>query len=93
LGLIGGSQFPEPHSDGEIWGQTLWQLRQALAAKYGQIEGSNRAERDITATGARSGHHPLSSCGTGRPQRIAACARLPPSDQWLLSSWLLRRRL
>ena len=40
--------LPEPHADGEIWAQTLWQLRQRLVARYGQVGGSNRAERYIT---------------------------------------------
>ena len=47
-GLPGGVGLPEPHADGEIWGQTLWQLRQALVARYGEQEGSDRAERYIT---------------------------------------------
>ena len=39
---------PELHADGEIWAQTLWQLRQRLVARYGQIGGSNRAEGYVT---------------------------------------------
>ena len=39
----------EVHADGEIWGQTLWQLRQALVARLGSdIAGSDVAERIIT---------------------------------------------
>ncbi len=30
---------PESHSDGEIWGQTLWQIRQALPAPSGTCAG------------------------------------------------------
>ena len=33
---------PEPHYDGEIMGQTMWQLRGALLAAHGQAEGENR---------------------------------------------------
>jgi hypothetical protein len=40
---------PEVHADGEIWAQTLWQLRQALVAKLGgNVAGSDAAERIIT---------------------------------------------
>jgi extracellular elastinolytic metalloproteinase len=54
LGAPGGARLPEPHSDGEIWAQTLWQLRQRLVARYGQVGGSNRAEGYITG-GMRMG--------------------------------------
>jgi hypothetical protein len=39
---------PEVHADGEIWGQTLWQLRQALIAAHGEGAGVERARRYIT---------------------------------------------
>jgi extracellular elastinolytic metalloproteinase len=39
---------PEVHADGEIWTATLWQLRKALVAKYGQALGSEIAARAIT---------------------------------------------
>jgi extracellular elastinolytic metalloproteinase len=39
---------PEVHSDGEIWMQTLWDLRTALVAALGQQQGSDEAERLIT---------------------------------------------
>ena len=39
---------PEVHSDGEIWTATLWQMRKALVAKYGQQEGSDISERIVT---------------------------------------------
>ncbi len=39
---------PEVHSDGEIWTATLWQLRQALVAKYGEQEGSSISEHLVT---------------------------------------------
>jgi hypothetical protein len=39
---------PEVHADGEIWGQTLWQLRDALVTAHGQALGSDIAEKDIT---------------------------------------------
>ena len=35
-------EVPEPHYDGEILGQTMWQLRDALLAAYEQGEGENR---------------------------------------------------
>jgi extracellular elastinolytic metalloproteinase len=45
----GGGTAPEVHADGEIWVQTLWQLRQALVAKLGsESAGSDAAERIIT---------------------------------------------
>ena len=34
---------PEVHADGEIWTATLWQMRKALVAKYGQQLGSASA--------------------------------------------------
>jgi extracellular elastinolytic metalloproteinase len=44
--IAGGA---EVHSDGEIWVQTLWQLREALVAKLGSDDaGSDAAERIIT---------------------------------------------
>ena len=36
------TRVPEPHYDGEIMGQTLWQLRGGLLAAYGQADGENR---------------------------------------------------
>jgi extracellular elastinolytic metalloproteinase len=39
---------PEVHADGEIWTATLWQMRQALVAKYGQTEGSDISEHIVT---------------------------------------------
>jgi extracellular elastinolytic metalloproteinase len=39
---------PEIHADGEIWGQTLWDLRTALIKKYGEAKGMARAELLIT---------------------------------------------
>ena len=39
---------PEVHADGEIWTATLWQVRKALVAKYGQIAGSDIAEHLVT---------------------------------------------
>lgn len=38
----------EPHADGEIWGQTLWDLRRALVADLGSVAGAQTAERLIT---------------------------------------------
>jgi extracellular elastinolytic metalloproteinase len=48
VGQPGGAPVPEVHADGEIWAQTLWQLRAALIARYGAQEGSDRAERYVT---------------------------------------------
>ncbi|QEC47228.1 PKD domain-containing protein [Baekduia soli] len=46
FGKVNGA--PEVHSDGEIWAQTLWQLRQRLVAKFGASDGSDAAETIIT---------------------------------------------
>jgi extracellular elastinolytic metalloproteinase len=46
LGQFG--TFPEVHADGEIWGQTLWQIRQRLIASLGAGTGVNRAESIVT---------------------------------------------
>jgi hypothetical protein len=40
--------FPEVHADGEIWGQTLWQVRQRLIATLGPVTGMKRAEDIVT---------------------------------------------
>ena len=39
---------PEVHADGEIWTATLWQMRKALVAKYGQKLGSDISEHIVT---------------------------------------------
>ncbi len=39
---------PEVHDDGEIWGQTLWSIRQALIAARGRDAGSSRARSYVT---------------------------------------------
>ena len=39
---------PEVHADGEIWTATLWQMRKALVAKYGQQLGSDISEHIVT---------------------------------------------
>jgi extracellular elastinolytic metalloproteinase len=39
---------PEVHADGEIWGQTLWQLRDRLRADLGEAPGLERARLLIT---------------------------------------------
>ncbi|HET6626519.1 MAG TPA: M36 family metallopeptidase [Nocardioidaceae bacterium] len=39
---------PEVHADGEIWTATLWQMRQALVAKYGERTGSDISEHIVT---------------------------------------------
>lgn len=39
---------PEVHADGEIWAQTLWQLRQALISRLGAATGSDAAQALVT---------------------------------------------
>jgi extracellular elastinolytic metalloproteinase len=39
---------PEPHADGEIWSQTLWDLRRALIAKHGVGTGLSRTRALVT---------------------------------------------
>jgi len=40
--------YPEPHADGEIWSETLWDLRARLIAKYGAVAGISRADLLVT---------------------------------------------
>ncbi|MDX6732206.1 MAG: extracellular elastinolytic metalloproteinase [Baekduia sp.] len=47
FGRISGGG-PEVHADGEIWAQTLWQLRQELVAQLGEAVGSDTVERIVT---------------------------------------------
>ncbi|TWG28073.1 Zn-dependent metalloprotease [Micromonospora palomenae] len=42
---LGGA---EVHSDGEIWTATLWDLRKALVARYGEAAGGEMAARLVT---------------------------------------------
>ena len=46
FGLVAGG--PEVHSDGEIWMQTLWDLRRELVTDLGEEAGSNKAEQLVT---------------------------------------------
>ncbi|HET8759309.1 MAG TPA: M36 family metallopeptidase [Solirubrobacteraceae bacterium] len=46
FGLVAGA--PEVHSDGEIWTQTLWDLRRALIAEHGDDPGADKAEQLVT---------------------------------------------
>lgn len=46
LGAVVGA--PEPHADGEIWAQTLWDLRRSLIAKYGATAGGTRVRTYVT---------------------------------------------
>jgi hypothetical protein len=46
LGQVAG--VPDPAADGEIWAQTLWELRQRLTTKYGAAAGVVRAETYVT---------------------------------------------
>jgi hypothetical protein len=39
---------PEVHADGEIWTATLWDLRKAIVAKYGEARGGEIAARLVT---------------------------------------------
>src|SRR6185436_13790270 len=43
--ILGGT---EVHADGEIWGETLWDLRSALIAAHGPADGTFRARALIT---------------------------------------------
>jgi hypothetical protein len=45
---------PEVHADGEIWGETLWDLRRSLVAHYGQAVGERHA-RSLVTDGMRIG--------------------------------------
>jgi len=42
------SDGPEVHADGEIWAQTLWDLRTALVDRYGLEQGVEAARRLVT---------------------------------------------
>ena len=46
FGKIAGG--PEPHADGEIWAQTLTEIRRALIAKHGAEEGERRTLAYVT---------------------------------------------
>jgi hypothetical protein len=46
FGRVNGA--PEVHSDGEIWMQTLWDLRRQLIAGSSALAGSNTAEAIVT---------------------------------------------
>jgi hypothetical protein len=48
LALSNSISVPEVHADGEIWAQTLWQLRAELVKAHGLAEGSRRAEQIVT---------------------------------------------
>jgi YD repeat-containing protein len=39
---------PEVHSDGEIWSETLWDMRQAFVTKFGEQDGSDLSEILVT---------------------------------------------
>ena len=63
FGKIAGA--PEVHADGEIWFETLWDLRQALQVKTGARRGVRRR---------RVAHRPT-ACGSRRPsRRCSTCA-------------------
>ncbi len=49
---------PEVHADGEIWTQTLWDLRTRLIATHGRADGIARARRLITGAMRRSPGEP-----------------------------------
>jgi extracellular elastinolytic metalloproteinase len=46
FGKVAGA--PEVHSDGEIWMQTLWDLRSTLVGALGEDDGSDLAENLVT---------------------------------------------
>ncbi len=39
---------PEVHDDGEIWGETLWDLRRSLVSHYGLTQGERHARALVT---------------------------------------------
>jgi extracellular elastinolytic metalloproteinase len=39
---------PEPHADGEIWAETLWQLRSAMVGAHGRAAGIARTRTLVT---------------------------------------------
>ena len=49
---------PEVHADGEIWVQTLWDLRTRLIGAHGRADGITRARRLITGGMRRSPGEP-----------------------------------
>jgi len=49
---------PEVHADGEIWMQTLWDLRTRLIAAHGRPDGITRARRLVTGGMRRSPGEP-----------------------------------
>ncbi len=49
---------PEVHADGEIWAQTLWDLRTRLIAAHGRADGIARARRLVTGGMRRSPGEP-----------------------------------
>jgi extracellular elastinolytic metalloproteinase len=49
---------PQVHADGEIWAETLWQLRTRLIAEHGEAEGIDRARTLITRALQLSGPEP-----------------------------------
>jgi hypothetical protein len=40
---------PESHADGEIWSQSVWDLRRELIAEYGEADGTELTELLVTA--------------------------------------------
>jgi hypothetical protein len=58
FGNIPGAGGPEVHADGEIWTQTLWDLRTRLIATHGRADGITRARRLITGAMRRSPGEP-----------------------------------
>jgi Ca2+-binding RTX toxin-like protein len=49
---------PEVHADGEIWAQTLWQLRKKLIEAHGDADGVDRARTLVTRGMQLSGPNP-----------------------------------
>jgi len=46
--LAGGGLGPEVHADGEIWVETLWDLRTRMIAAHGPVTGLNRTRALVT---------------------------------------------
>jgi len=49
----GGAAIPEVHADGEIWGETLWDLRAALITNLGSTTAGSQAAEALITGGMR----------------------------------------
>ena len=46
---VNGNPVAEEHGDGEIWAETLWDLRRRLVADHGAVDGQQTAEQLVTS--------------------------------------------